>query len=98
MTPVHLGLALCDDSASDALFHRLLSKLTAPDALKKLKYALQNKAKHLPKQDPPPDSVAPDSALVRILKSSDGLRKANGDSHVAVDHGKHWGDAPVSPW
>jgi ATP-dependent Clp protease ATP-binding subunit ClpA len=43
------------------------------------------KVKALPKQDPPPDSVAPDSALSRLLKAADTLRKEKKDSHISVD-------------
>jgi len=42
---------------------------------------------HLPHtRAQPPDSVAPDSALLRLLKAADALRKKGGDSHIAVDH------------
>ena len=86
-TPLHLGLALTDESASDKYFLRLLSKCgSGEDSLKKLRSLLLTATRKLPKQDPPPESVSPDSALVRLLKAADALRKKAGDSHVAVDH------------
>ena len=37
-------------------------------------------------QDPPPDHISPDSALVKVLKASDALRKKQEDTHIAIDH------------
>ena len=68
-------------------FLRLLGKVGASsDEVKKLRVLLLAKAKMLPKQEPAPDSVAPDSALTRLIKAADALRKKNGDSHIAMDH------------
>lgn len=84
ITPLHLAqAALCDEATSD-VGPRVLQKIGAD--VSRVRTALKGKASTLPKQDPPPDSVAPDSALVKVLRAADALRKKNEDTHVAVDH------------
>jgi hypothetical protein len=75
--------AFCDPSAADGFFANLLSSIGCDAS--KLRVVINSKLKALPKQDPPPDSVSPDSALMRVMKAADGIRKQGGDSHLAVD-------------
>lgn len=82
ITPTHLGLALVD-GADDGYMKRLLARMGADG--EKLKSVLLARVATLPRQDPPPETVAPDSALMRILKAADALRKQAKDSHIAVD-------------
>jgi len=82
ITPVHLAAALVNEPS--ALLSRLLEK-TGQDVAK-FKAAVAAKQSTLPRQDPPPDHVAADSALSRMFKAADALRKKNADSHIAVHH------------
>ena len=47
---------------------------------------LQDALKKCPIQRPPPDVIAPDSALTQLLKAAVKIRKNMKDSHMAVDH------------
>ena len=84
ITPTHFALALCDTDTTDGFTGRLLTK--AGGELARLVTALKAKLSTLPKQDPPPDHISPDSALVKVLKAADALRKKNEDTHIAIDH------------
>lgn len=85
LTPAHLALALFQDTAG--LAHSTCQKAggNPREVVKGLKALLAK----LPSQDPPPDSMAPGSALVRLLRAAQSLGKKAGDSHVAVDHVLH---------
>ena len=83
ITPVHLFTALCDEATTD-ITTRLFQKAGVDTS--KVKSALKQQLAKLPRQDPPPDSVAPDSSCVKVLRAADALRKKNDDSHIAVDH------------
>lgn len=82
VTPLHLGLALVDGDA-DGFFRRLIERVGG-DMVGLRSHMRQALAK-LPKQDPPPEYLNPDSALLRLLKAADSARKSAGDSHLAVD-------------
>lgn len=40
----------------------------------------------LPRQDPAPTSVSPDTALIKLLRAAQSRQKKEKDSHLAVDH------------
>lgn len=82
ITSIHLGLALAE-GAADGFFPRLLERVNG-DATK-LKAILKTAQGKLPRQDPAPDHVSPDSNLIKLLKAADSLRKKNGDTHISVD-------------
>ena len=84
ITPVHMGLALLDQTATEGFTSRALTKIGADSG--RLATALRAKAATLPKQDPAPDNVGVDSALSKVFKAADALRKKGGDSHIAIDH------------
>ena len=84
----HVGLALLDESSS--LLPRLLAKLTSsgacpPDAGSRLRAGLRALLAKQPRQSPAPATLGIDGSLSRLLKAADGVRRAQGDSHVAVD-------------
>jgi ATP-dependent Clp protease ATP-binding subunit ClpB len=80
ITPVHLALALLGEPSG--FMQRLLERATAESA--SLNSNLTKKLASFPKQDPPPDHVAPNSSLTRLFKAADGIRKKNEDSHIAI--------------
>lgn len=82
ITPVHIGLAL--EADADGFLKRLLAK--AGHESTRFRDLLKGKLAGLPKQDPPPDHVAPDSKLLALFKAADALKKSAGDSFIAVDH------------
>jgi ATP-dependent Clp protease ATP-binding subunit ClpB len=110
VTPLHLAAALFDEATSDT-GTRALAKLGpggAGAAAGRVRAALAAKLAPLPRQDPPPDSAAPDAALGKLLRGADAQRKQGDDTHVAVDHllaaaagepgvGKALADAGVAP-
>ena len=82
VTPVHFMLAL--ETASGGYWPRLLERGGVDGD--KLRAVLRVRVSALPRQEPAPDHVAPDSKLMAVLKAADGLRKKAEDSHIAVDH------------
>lgn len=71
------------DGSGDGFFLSLLSRVHAdPSRFRTVLTSLLNK---LPRQDPPPDKVSANSALIKLLKAADGIRKKNEDSHISVD-------------
>ena len=80
--PVHLAAALYNDR--DGLFRQLVQRIGAD--LPGLDRALKKAIVRLPKQEPPPDTLSPSRSLLALLGRCQELQKANGDSHVAVDH------------
>lgn len=88
ISPAHVGMALLDEPAS--LLPRLLEKLAStgaspPDVGARLRTNIRALLAKQPRQSPAPTSIGIDSALARLLKAADGVRKAAGDTHVAVD-------------
>ena len=85
VTPLHLASALYDEHTSD-VGTRALAKLGGgAGGAGRVRSALAAKLAPLPRQEPAPESAAPDAALGRLLRAADAQRKKGGDSHVAVD-------------
>lgn len=78
ITPQHLAAALCDDSFFKNLLGRVGSDIAA------FKGKVDAKLASMPKITPAPDHVGPSSALSRLFKAADQLKKKNGDSHISV--------------
>ena len=88
ISAAHVGLALLDEPTS--LLPRLLAKLSSSgacpaDVEARLRASLRALLAKQPRQSPAPTSIGMDSALSRLLKAADGVRRAAGDTHVAVD-------------
>jgi ATP-dependent Clp protease ATP-binding subunit ClpB len=83
ITPLHLTLAFLD-GAAEGYMNLLLQKIGAE--VPRLRSTFNKALERLPQQNPPPDTVSPDSALMKVFKAADALRKAAGDSHLAIDH------------
>ena len=82
ITPYHLAAVVWEDK--EGLARRLVDKVHANgDGLSS---DLQDALKKCPIQRPPPDVIAPDSALTQLLKAAVKIRKNMKDSHMAVDH------------
>lgn len=83
--PLHLALALVSDAGG--LFRQaIFSAAGGDEAVSSFERVLQQTLKKLPSQDPPPDQVPANTALVKCLRRSQTAQKKTGDTHLAVDH------------
>lgn len=84
--PVHLGLALLDQHVGDGFLQRVLVRAGGgEDTAVKFKAALRAALAKLPRQDPAPTDISPDSNLMKIFRAADASRKKSNDSHVSID-------------
>lgn len=80
--PAHIAQVLYSDR--DGLLRQLTQRIGADQQA--LERALKKTLVRLPKQEPPPDTITPSRSFLAWLQKCQELQKANGDSHVAVDH------------
>jgi len=80
--PVHVAIVLF--SSPEGLGRRISSKLGVENS--GVEASLRKLLIRVPSQDPAPDDVQPNQALVKVLKSAIEIQKKQGDSHLAVDH------------
>jgi ATP-dependent Clp protease ATP-binding subunit ClpB len=83
ITPVHLARALFGD-AGNGYGKRIAEKCGVDEDT--VVAALDKAMKSLPTQRPAPDDVSFNNALRKVLKAADNLRKAQKDTHIAIDH------------
>eukprot|EP00249_Psilotum_nudum_P031949 c46_g1_i1 orf=1-444(-) len=83
-TPVHLAVALISDAGG--LFRQaVLNVAGSNEAVNSFERVLRQSLKKIPAQDPPPDEVPANTALVKCLRRAQTAQKKRGDSHLAVD-------------
>lgn len=80
--PAHIANVLHTDR--DGLFRQLTQRIGADQQA--LERALKKALVRLPKQEPPPDTISPSRSFMTFLNKCQELQRANGDSHVAIDH------------
>lgn len=80
--PAHIAQVLYGDR--EGLLRQLTQRIGADQQA--LERALKKTLVRLPKQEPPPDTITPSRSFLAWLQKCQELQKANGDSHVAVDH------------
>ena len=81
LTPLHLAYVLFSQESS--LPAQLAQR--AGVSREKLLSALEDALRKLSKQEPPPDSIHPNAAFLRVLKKAAALSKERKDSHTSVD-------------
>lgn len=81
LTPLHLAEALFADPNG---VPKLLADRVGADA-NGISQDVKRQLKLMPSQSPPPDSVGIDSAMSKVLKYAEKLRKEMKDTHVAAD-------------
>eukprot|EP01097_Dermamoeba_algensis_P004244 TRINITY_DN2804_c0_g1_i1.p1 TRINITY_DN2804_c0_g1~~TRINITY_DN2804_c0_g1_i1.p1 ORF type:complete len:602 (+),score=201.29 TRINITY_DN2804_c0_g1_i1:70-1875(+) len=82
LAPVHLAIVLF--STPESLGRRLCSKIgVEPQGVESY---LRRLLIRVPSQEPAPDDVQPNQALMKVLKTGVEIQKKQGDSHLAVDH------------
>ncbi|CAF0775838.1 unnamed protein product [Didymodactylos carnosus] len=82
IVPLHLAHVLVDDETGLAV--QLIKK--AEFNVQEVKEAIELKLKKLPRQDPPPSKIYPNSSFLNVLKHANKLSKQQKDSHTAIDH------------
>ena len=82
ITPLHMAAAMFDDATG--LAASVCRKVGA--SVDSVKSSLSMAISKLAKQSPPPESLAPNSSLVRILRAAQASAKKTKDSHTSVDH------------
>jgi ATP-dependent Clp protease ATP-binding subunit ClpB len=82
LSPLHVAYALYNDR--DGLFRQVLSRCGTDQ--KQLEKAIKAAASKLPSQHPAPSSISVSKGFVNFINQCKDIQKANGDSHVAVDH------------
>jgi len=80
--PVHIALALWVDE--DGLAKSICTKAGVdPQTVER---NLRKLLVRLPVQNPPPNDVQANPAVLKVLRTATELQKKQGDAHVAVDH------------
>jgi ATP-dependent Clp protease ATP-binding subunit ClpB len=83
-TPVHLVLALLDDS--DGLLRQAVQSASGSEGtIASVERVLKNTLKKIPSQSPAPDASPANNALIKCIRKAQSLQKSRGDSHLAVD-------------
>nr|ABB73202.1 heat shock protein 101 [Funaria hygrometrica] len=83
-TPVHLALALLNDS--EGLLRQAIASASGGDqTLNSVERVLKNTLKKIPSQNPAPDASPANNALIKCIKKAQSLQKSRSDSHLAVD-------------
>eukprot|EP00250_Pteridium_aquilinum_P008509 c18003_g1_i1 orf=462-1382(+) len=83
-TPLHLALALISDKAG--LFRQAIASVGGGDeAVNSFERVVRQLLKKIPSQDPAPDNVPANIALVKCIRRAQAAQKKRGDSHLAVD-------------
>ena len=93
-TPLHLAIALLSDQGGllrQAIVNSAGSERSdsvgggGEEAIRSFERVLRANLKKIPSQDPPPDSVPANTALVKCIRRAQTAQKKRGDSHLAVD-------------
>lgn len=82
LAPIHLAVALYSDP--EGMARQVVSKAGLDPQIveRPLRRALVKQSI----QEPAPDTISPNAAFLKVLRSGADLQKKNGDSHLAVDH------------
>eukprot|EP00897_Mesotaenium_endlicherianum_P002584 jgi/Mesen1/2353/ME000156S01498 len=84
ITPAHVAIALLNDE--EGLLKQALSSAgVGNETAGYVERALQQNLQKIPSQDPPPDEVTVNSALLKALKKAQSAQKKRKDSHLAID-------------
>lgn len=83
-TPIHLVLALLDDSEG-LLRQAVTSASGSEETIASVERVLKNTLKKIPSQSPAPDASPANNALIKCIRKAQSLQKSRGDSHLAVD-------------
>ena len=88
-TPLHLAVALLSDTGG-LLCQAIASSFASEggggdEAIRSFERILRSNLKKIPSQDPPPDTVPANTALVKCIRRAQTAQKKRGDSHLAVD-------------
>jgi ATP-dependent Clp protease ATP-binding subunit ClpB len=82
IAPLHMAAALFDDATG--LATSVCRKTGA--SVDSVKSGLTTAVNKLAKQTPPPETLSPNSSLIRILRAAQASSKKSKDTHVSVDH------------
>jgi ATP-dependent Clp protease ATP-binding subunit ClpB len=82
ITPLHMAAVLFDDATGVAV--SVCRKAGA--SVDGVKRGLAAAVAKLARQSPPPESLSPNSSLIRILRAAQAAAKKAKDSHVSADH------------
>src|SRR5690606_27062617 len=82
LSPLHLAVVLFQDK--DGTASHMCSKMGVSVDL--VRDGFENELAKLPTQEPAPDDVAPNKAMVNVLRGAEKIQKDQGDSMLAVDH------------
>lgn len=82
ITPLHLAAAVFGDVTGLAAAICKRAGASPESVMQQLRLAL----KKLPVQDPAPDEVHANTALVKLLRAAEKQKQKQKDSHVAIDH------------
>eukprot|EP01087_Luapelamoeba_hula_P021069 TRINITY_DN729_c3_g1_i1.p1 TRINITY_DN729_c3_g1~~TRINITY_DN729_c3_g1_i1.p1 ORF type:complete len:891 (-),score=194.26 TRINITY_DN729_c3_g1_i1:593-3265(-) len=82
LLPIHLATVLF--TQEDGLAKQIASKAGVDP--QNVERALKRGLVKVPVQDPPPPQVGAGSDFLKVLRSAQDNQKAQGDSHLAVDH------------
>ena len=84
-TPVHLAIALTEDKGG-ILRQAISSAAGGDETVESIQRVLRQTLKKLPSQDPAPDSIPPNTSLIKAIRRAQSSQKSKGDTHLAVDH------------
>ncbi|KAJ7563837.1 hypothetical protein O6H91_03G127900 [Diphasiastrum complanatum] len=82
-TPLHLAAALLSDA--NGLFRQVVTAAGGDEAPASLERVFNRSLKKIPSQNPAPDDVPANTALIKVLRRAQSAQKSKGDSHLAVD-------------
>jgi ATP-dependent Clp protease ATP-binding subunit ClpB len=90
VTPIHLFQALMDEGGPNSIVSLMLkqasSEARAEQARPLIVESLERALRRLPVQKPPPPHLDASGRLAEVLQRADGLRVAQGDDFIALDH------------
>ena len=82
LSPLHLATALIQDESS--LLGNLCNK--AGGDAEALEKSFLRAVGAIPSQEPAPDHIQPNQALMKVLRQAESLRQKQNDSHLSLDH------------
>lgn len=83
LAPMHLAKAMFIDE-QDGIGRQVLTRLNADkDTLSR---EIETSLSRLPSQRPPPDTISPNHACMKVLRGATEIMKKKGDQFLAVDH------------
>ena len=90
VTPLHLFLSLLEEGGAGGTLHLILKEASgdsrAAEAREIIAEALERVLRRLSVQQPPPPDIGMSGRLAETLQRADGLRGAQGDDYIALDH------------